>query len=165
MKIRLAEVNDSPTVATLILELVAEVSAPGTLSDSTQHLTAVARALLSSATVWALLAESDAGEVVGVLTLNECAAICAGGRFGEISEMYVQPSFRSQGVGKNLVGAAVKFGRSREWTRLEVGAPPVPPWARTCAFYRRIGFEESGSRLKLVLRSSTGKLSGQTTNV
>jgi GNAT superfamily N-acetyltransferase len=162
MKIRLAEVNDSPIVATLILELVAEVSAPGTLMASTQHLTAVARALLSGSTVWALLAESDAGEAVGVLTLNECAAICAGGRFGEISEMYVRPSFRSQGIGENLVGAAVEFGRSRKWTRLEVGAPPVPPWARSSAFYRRNGFEESGPRLKLALRSSTGKLSGQT---
>jgi GNAT superfamily N-acetyltransferase len=157
MKTRLAEVDDAPTVAALVLELVAEVNAPGTLTVSSQRLTAVAHALLGGSAVWALLAEPDAGKAVGVLTLNECAAIRAGGRFGEISEMYVRPSYRGQGIGGKLVRAAVEFARSRGWTRLEVGAPPVPAWARSTAFYRRNGFEESGPRLKLALRSPTGQ--------
>jgi GNAT superfamily N-acetyltransferase len=151
MKIRLAEVNDALIVARLILELVAEV-APDAPTAATERVTAVARALLGGSSVWAVLAESGAGGAVGVLTLNECASISAGGRFGEITEMYVQPAFRSQGIGANLIRAALEFGRSREWTRLEVGAPPVPPWARSSAFYRRNGFEESGPRLKLALR-------------
>lgn len=153
MKIRLAEVNDAPIVAGLILELVAEV-APGASTASTERVTAVARTLLGGSSVWALLAEPGAGKAVGVLTLNECASISAGGRFGEITEMYVQAAFRSQGTGANLIRAALEFGRSREWTRLEVGAPPVPPWARSSAFYRRNGFGESGPRLKLALRKS-----------
>ena len=151
MKIRLAEVDDAPIVARLILELAAEV-APGASTATAERVTAVARALLGGSSVWAVLAESGAGDAVGVLTLNECASISAGGRFGEITEMYVQPAFRSQGIGANLIRTALELGRSREWTRLEVGAPPVPPWARSSAFYRRNGFEDSGPRLKLALR-------------
>lgn len=95
---------------------------------------------------------SGAGEAVGVLTLNECASISAGGKFGEITEMYVQSAFRSQGIGASLIRAALEFGRLREWTRLEVGAPPDPPWARSSAFHRRNGFKDWGPRLKLSLR-------------
>ena len=50
---------------------------------------------------------------VGVVTLNECAAIYSGGRFGEISELYVVPDYRSKGVGAMLMEAAVALGR--EW--------------------------------------------------
>jgi GNAT superfamily N-acetyltransferase len=75
-----------------------------------------------------------------------------GGRFGEITELYVTPAFRALGVGKRLVEAAVEFARQRGWSRLEVGAPEIPKWAETVNFYRRTGFSEVGPRLKLELR-------------
>jgi hypothetical protein len=37
------------------------------------------------------------------------------------------------------------------WGRLEVGAPDVPKWKGTLAFYRRNGFDEVGPRLKILL--------------
>ena len=63
--------------------------------------------------VWSFLATAPDGSDVGVLVLNECAAIYAGGRFGEISELYVAPGSRSKGAGALLIGAAVSFGRER----------------------------------------------------
>ena len=43
---------------------------------------------------------------VGVLTLNECAAIYTGGKFGEIPELYVELNLRSAGIGPMLLEAA-----------------------------------------------------------
>jgi len=47
---------------------------------------------------WALLAYGEAERPCGLVTLNECAAIYAGGRFGEIPELFVAPDDRSRGV-------------------------------------------------------------------
>ncbi len=87
------------------------------------------------------------GEIVGVLTLNQCTAIYANGNFGEISEFYVKSNWRSSGVGAKLIQAAKKFGMDKGWSELEVGAPPQPTWQRTLDFYISQGFEYSGPRL------------------
>nr|WP_277620379.1 GNAT family N-acetyltransferase [Kordiimonas lacus] len=88
---------------------------------------------------------------VGVMVLNECAAIYAGGRFAEISELYVLPEMRSQGVAPQLLKAAVAEAANRDWKRIEVGAPPQPAWKRTMNFYLRNGFTEVGPRLRKVI--------------
>ena len=88
---------------------------------------------------------------VGVVMLNECAAIYAGGRFGEISELYVVPDARSKKVGALLIEAAAAFGRTRGWPFIEVGAPSVPVWQRTVDFYLKLAFEEIGPRLQITL--------------
>jgi GNAT superfamily N-acetyltransferase len=80
--------------------------------------------------------------------MNECAAIYAGGKFGEISELYVRPEYRSNGVAARLLEAAGKHAEECGWKRLEVGAPTQPAWERTLKFYLREGFEEVGPRLR-----------------
>ncbi len=97
------------------------------------------------------MARTADGEPVGLLMLNECAAIYAGGKFGEISEFYVATRHRSAGVGALLVDAAADFGRNRGWLELEVGTPDVPRWQRTVDFYLEYGFKEVGPRLGLHL--------------
>lgn len=81
----------------------------------------------------ALLAE-NAGEALGVAVLNPCASLYAG-RFAEITELYVRPGFRSVGIGRKLLEAAVGIAAARSWSRLEVGTPELPAWARAAAFY------------------------------
>ncbi len=111
-----------------------------------------ARTLLAGGDgVWSFLATTQDHRDVGVVILNECAAIYAGGRFGEISELYVVPDSRSKNVGALLTEAAAAFGRKREWPFIEVGAPSVPAWQRTVDFYLKRGFEEIGPRLSLTL--------------
>jgi GNAT superfamily N-acetyltransferase len=97
--------------------------------------------------VWALVAK-DNGRVVGILTLNECAAIYAGGVFGEISELYVLPEYRNAAIGGKLLKAADGFARSRNWPFLEVGTPGQPRWQRTLDFYLANGFSLIGPRLE-----------------
>jgi GNAT superfamily N-acetyltransferase len=113
---------------------------------------ATAKTLLAGeARVWSFIATRSDGRDIGVVMLNECSAIYAGGQFGEISELYVAPDSRSIGVGAQLIAAVAGFGRERGWANLEVGAPSVPVWQRTVDFYLRTGFEEVGPRLDLRL--------------
>jgi GNAT superfamily N-acetyltransferase len=151
MKIRRADGRDSEVVGMLVFELIAELSAPKSPGATAKEVLATARKLLGGNNVWAFLAESDTGEHAGVLALNACAAIYAGGYFGEVTELYVRPAFRNQHVGSQLIHAAIEFGKTQGWSRLEVGAPPIPQWKRTVSFYQQNGFVKLGPRLKLPL--------------
>ncbi len=150
--IRDATTLDVATVGDLAYRLVCEI-APGATPDIDRetYRRCAARLLGGRHGFWALLACVDQGPPVGLLTLNECAAIYAGGYFAEIAELYVDPCHRSRGVAAALINAAIERARKRGWTRLEVGAPDLPRWQRTVDFYRREGFVEVGPRLKRVL--------------
>jgi len=152
IKIRNAHTSDASTVAALVhallVELTPDESEPPTVESV---VSATLSVLLEGNDVWAFLAEDDENHAVGLLTLNECAAIYAGGKFGEISELYVVPEFRAAKLGQQLIEKAFEFGRSKAWKRLEVGAPDVPRWNRTVSFYKENGFKEVGPRLSYVL--------------
>ena len=147
--LRLATAEDADTVAALTARLMEELA--GELEEAYRpgRLAPVARRLLAGDGFAALLAFDAAGEAVALLTLSECAAVYALGRFGEIAEFYVAPARRSSGLGARMVEAAAAQARARGWTRLEVGAPDLPRWQRTVDFYMRCGFAEVGPRLKL----------------
>jgi GNAT superfamily N-acetyltransferase len=133
-------------VGNLVHELLAEIYPDGGYKRDV--FVETARVLLTgNQGVWSFLATTHDDRDVGVVTINECAAISSGGRFGEISELYVVPDHRSKGVGALLIDASVGFGRERGWHSIEVGAPSVPRWQRTVDFYLGHGFEEVGPRL------------------
>jgi GNAT superfamily N-acetyltransferase len=142
--IRRAQMKDAPAIARLVEALLTELS-----GEEVAPMGPVARQLLAGQQVIGLLAEADR-RAVGVMMLNRCAAIYAGGGFGEISELYVEPAFRSRGVAADLLKYAREVARREDWTRLEVGAPAQPDWARTLAFYEREGFAQIGPRLRWV---------------
>lgn len=81
----------------------------------------------------------------------ECAAIYAGGVFGEISELYVRPEYRSSEIGGLLLSSALEKARELKWKRLEVGSPPPNENPRTIKFYEKKGFKCTGSRLRCLL--------------
>ena len=140
--IRRAQMKDAPAIARLIEALLAELSGEAVAPQGP-----VARQLLAGQQVIGLLAERER-RAVGVMMLSRCAAIYAGGAFGEISELYVDPAYRSRGVAAQLLDHAREVARREAWARLEVGAPPQPAWARSLAFYQREGFQEVGPRLR-----------------
>ena len=145
ISVRLAHDNDAATVARFVHALLDELS--GGKSPGIENVTLVTETALSDPSVVAAIAFAD-DEPVGVMTLNECAAIYAGGKFGEISELYVRPDLRSQGVARHLLDLAQLEARARGWKRIEVGAPGQPEWCRTLDFYLRHGFEDVGPRLR-----------------
>ena len=142
--------DEAERVGQLACDLLSELY-PDTQYER-EFFTDAAKALIGkSEGVWAFLATANDARDVGLITLNECAAIYSGGHFGEISELYVVPDHRSKSVGALLIEAAISFGRERGWPNIEVGAPSPPAWQRTVDFYLRHGFEEVGPRLDLEL--------------
>lgn len=153
--VRRATGEDAEIVAALLIRLLSELF-PDQYAYQADTLGRAARSLLKDGSrYWALLAFTSGGTAVGVVTLNECAAVYALGKFGEIPELYVAPEHRSSGIGAQLVKAAVEFGRERGWSLLEVGAPEVPKWQRTVDFYSRCGFSITGPRMTFDLSAQT----------
>ena len=99
----------------------------------------------------AFVARDDDQNVVGVITLVECFAVFTNGLFGIINELYVDPDYRSKGVGLRLLESVLAYARKAGWKRVDVTAPPGDEWRRTVAFYEREGFVFSGPKLKFEL--------------
>ncbi|MEM7426047.1 MAG: GNAT family N-acetyltransferase [Pseudomonadota bacterium] len=151
MHTRAAATEDSGTVGRLVRDLLVELADDGQVSGGPEEFAATASEVLAmDERAWAFLA-FDGENPVGVITLNECVSIYAGGIFGEICELYIHPDYRSRGVAVMLLDEARNHGCRRGWGRLEVGAPPWPDWQRTFDFYVKNGFVEVGPRLKLRL--------------
>ncbi|QRM32704.1 GNAT family N-acetyltransferase [Microvirga sp. VF16] len=145
---RRATAMDTETIAGFIHALLDELS--GGKAPARDVIRQSAETVLADAGVVAVIA-SAGDEPVGIMVLNECTAIYAGGKFGEISELYVRPDLRSKGIALHLLEVALQDSRARGWKRLEVGAPGQPKWKRTLDFYLRNGFEEVGPRLRRIL--------------
>jgi GNAT superfamily N-acetyltransferase len=151
IKIVMAGPADSELVGELVHSLLMEFFAEQSHLFPIEKLKKAATELLTPGSgVWSFLA-MNGNEVVGMINLNECAAIYAGGRFGEITELYVKPEFRSKKIGEQLIAKARNFARERGWRILEVGAPDVPRCQRTVNFYLNNGFSEIGPRLEIDL--------------
>ncbi|AKS45173.1 Acetyltransferase (GNAT) domain-containing protein [Octadecabacter temperatus] len=144
----IATVSDTLVVSEFIYLLIDELAAGAGPDRKTME--AATRQVLAMKGVTSIVATEGAAPV-GVIMLNECAAIYAGGLFGEISELYVSKEHRSKGIAAQLVDAAETYAKEHGWKRLEVGAPPQPNWDRTLQFYLREGFAEVGPRLRKLL--------------
>lgn len=147
LRVRRAGPDDASVVADFVRRLLVALLPPGRAMPL-EEAQAVATRLLREGRIAAFLAEAE-GRPVGVAALTPLYAIFARGAFGELTELFVEPDWRSKGVGEALIEAAKAYGREQGWTRLELSAPPPehPDAARALAFYRRVGFGEVGARL------------------
>ena len=141
---------DAPIIAELAGELLYEIMAAtgdrvfGVDCAATAQR---ARAWLADGTSLMWLARHGAsGDCLGFVALYEGYALYAEGAFGTISELFVRPAYRSQGVGAALLKEVTGCAISRKWTRVEVTTPPLPQFERALAFYERHGFAISGGR-------------------
>jgi ribosomal protein S18 acetylase RimI-like enzyme len=98
----------------------------------------------------ALVAEADGVPVGFALAKLETPRIC------HLSDIYLRPDWRSKGLGRDLMAAAVHWGEARgaEVMTLEVLASNAP--AR--AFYAQLGFAEESVSLVTPLGALTDRL-------
>jgi GNAT superfamily N-acetyltransferase len=145
--IRPAGAEQAPLIAALTKALLEEIMA----ATGTRHFTFDAAAarhfrdFLARGGYAAYLARRG-DQPVGFVTLSETRALYAGGVFGIVTELYVLPELRSQGVGERLLEAARSHARQAGWVRLEVTTPPLPEFDRALRFYQAHGFEIAGGR-------------------
>ncbi|MFT5504093.1 MAG: GNAT superfamily N-acetyltransferase [Gammaproteobacteria bacterium] len=64
--------------------------------------------LVPNSGFWSFLAHFD-NKVVGMINIIECSAVYAGGKFGEITELYLEPEYRSAQIGEKLIEKAKYF--------------------------------------------------------
>ncbi|SNR48264.1 GNAT family N-acetyltransferase [Puniceibacterium sediminis] len=146
--LHIVSMADAPRVAEAVAALLQELDPTGHRTATT--LFPVVTETLSLQSVTGILATDEKG-TAGLVMLNDCAAIYAGGRFGEITELWIRPDLRSQGLASRMLHKVREIGATRGWHRIEVGAPNRATWARTLAFYQREGFAEVGPRLRCLL--------------
>ncbi|HJW25239.1 MAG TPA: GNAT family N-acetyltransferase [Rhodocyclaceae bacterium] len=148
MIIRKATVEDAPRIAEMAGELLTEImEAIGIQAFNFDLPATIGRLIdfLGREKYFAFIALDDASPA-GFIALYESYALYAEGAFGTIPELYVRSPYRSKQLGCQLLSLAKAFGRSRNWTRLEVTTPPLPQFDKTLAFYERKGFSISGGR-------------------
>ena len=90
--------------------------------------------------------DEESKKNIGFLSLCESYSLYADGSFAIIQEFFVQPAYRSRGVGAKLLKAAKQYGEEKGWKRLEVTTPPLPGFERTLSFYEENGFQITGGR-------------------
>ena len=148
IKIEIADLSQSETVFDLVEKLLYE------LREESEDLSTIDREhvradwLKNSDRFTVFIARAEDKTPVGVLTLDECFAIYAGGNYGIINELYISPEYRSRKIGRRLLDAVKEHARTRGWKRVDVTAPAGDQWARTVCFYEREGFIFTGPKLK-----------------
>ena len=152
MKIEIVEASkdDVIEVTDLVAALLLELEPESKEEIVGMPLASIALSLFDARKIFAFLA-IDGGTPIGVITLHECAAIYAGGLFGEISEMYIKPEYRSCAIGKLLIQASIRKAQELNWQRIEVGTPPPETWQRTVKFYENNSFKATGTRLRFLI--------------
>lgn len=101
-----------------------------------------------------LISDKNYGAIIGYVeeqpiamsTFTESYALYAGGKIGVIPEFYVDPAYRSSGVGAKLISAVKEYGRIHGWSCIELCTPPLPEFERTLAFYQSTGLMPVGGR-------------------
>lgn len=88
----------------------------------------------------------DGGELVAVCTVSFLQALRTRGRYAIIQEMFVEPDFRSTGVGRDVLSFALEHATANGCQTVELGTPY--DGERQIQFYRRAGFTEVGARLR-----------------
>ncbi|WP_062061532.1 GNAT family N-acetyltransferase [Cellvibrio sp. OA-2007] len=87
-----------------------------------------------------------ADQPIAMSTFTESYALYAGGKIGVIPEFYVDPLYRSSGVGAKLISVIKDYGRDHGWACIELCTPPLPEFERTLGFYQNNGLMAVGGR-------------------
>jgi len=151
IKIETAGPDQSEMVFDLVEKLLIELREEGERVGISDQERVKRHWIENSERFVAFVARDENDKPVGVITLSECFAIYAGGRYGVIDELYVVPEYRGRKVGQKLLETVREYARKKGWMRIDVTAPAGERWARTVRFYEREGFVFTGPKLKFHL--------------
>lgn len=135
---------DLPAIEALLIELINTMNNPH--GFNIQRLKNNCRFLINRTNSYLLVAKI--GEiVVGLMNLSLRQTATTPGMTGLIDELIVSKNYRGQGIGKQLVSAAINKCRQIGCWELEVCTEKVNTKAKK--FYKRCGFEEDSVLLEM----------------
>lgn len=141
--VRLASPADRDNVLHLVGKLLAEL---GGTPPSPADMTPAYDRLIDGEGNGFIAVGGNEGALVAVCTVSFLQALRTRGRYAIIQEMYVQPDFRSTGVGGEVLRLALEQSVAKGCGTVELGTPYHGE--RQIEFYRRAGFTEVGARLR-----------------
>src|SRR5262245_47117077 len=153
-RVRLATPNDADELARLRWTFRVEHGTPvsTTFAEFLSEFRPFAAEVLADGSPWrAWVAEED-DRPVACLWLQLVEKVPHPSRrrwerpIGYVTNVFVEPGLRNDGIGSELMDAALAFARERE-----VSEVVVWPSARSVSFYRRAGFGPEKARLLLDL--------------
>lgn len=135
LEIRPTHPSDLETIS----ELLARQFDEHAIEIPAERLRAAVEAMLADSRLGLfLLAYSDA-QVCGLACLSFCWTLEHGGKSAWLDELYVLPSFRSQGIGGALIEAALKSACEQGCAAVDLEVDSEHRRAET--LYQRAGFE------------------------
>jgi GNAT superfamily N-acetyltransferase len=148
--VRSALPGDTADVVAALVQLLAELGGSAPAPD---RLAAAVRALIEDRELGSLLVAEAPEGIVGVLAASWQHALHAAGAYCIVQDLWVDPSWRSRGVGALLLDALLERMGARRITRVEVGLPSArfEGLEATEAFYARNGFTMLGPRMRQVI--------------
>ncbi len=135
MECRPASAEDAQRVA----ELLEQLGYPASLEAAARRLQALAASRHDD--VW--VAERD-GKVIGLVAIHVSGSLEHDGDVAKVSALVVDTAARRQGVGEQLMALAEREARLRGCVLLFLTTAERRQDAH--AFYRGLGFEETGRR-------------------
>lgn len=139
--IRDARPADTETLAVLLDELGYPADPPAVA----ERMAVIADTPVSRALV-AVADAADGGQVVGLAVIHVLPFVEHPGHWARLAALVVSSRSRGGGVGKALVAAVEHHARQSGATMVEVTSSARR--TRAHDFYRRLGYEEVGSRAK-----------------
>jgi GNAT superfamily N-acetyltransferase len=150
VRVRQASAAEVAEIAAAIESLLSEL---GGRRPSRGEMEAEVRTIILDSMAGAMLVAEADGELVGVLGASWCRAVHVPGRYAVIQDLWVEPGWRSRGVGAELVEGLARLAGEQGVGRLEVGLPreSFAAIAATESFYLANGFEHLGPRMRRLL--------------
>jgi N-acetylglutamate synthase-like GNAT family acetyltransferase len=143
MELRKARIGDAAGIA----ELLAQLGYPADEAAVRRRLERLARSQADA--TW--VAEAD-GEVVGLVGIHVSQVLAYDGDAAKVSEIVVDHRYRRRGIGARLMEVAEHEARRRGCVVLFLTTAERRDDAH--AFYRSLGFEETGRRFAKSLDQS-----------
>lgn len=145
---RVATINDSQIIGSLVVELTNEISELTKAQHFDIDLNGTIQRcneLITDGHYAAIIGVYD-NNPIAVVTMTETYALYAGGKIGVIQEFFVSPQFRASGVGSMLIEQVQDYGKKHNWSCIELCTPPLPEFERTLNFYQKNGLIPVGGR-------------------
>jgi ribosomal protein S18 acetylase RimI-like enzyme len=137
--------KDLKDVSYLVADLRTDMN--GRVVCSSKEMYTVLKTSLNDPHYTGYTAKTKTDEIIGYLGINQRFAIYTGGKFFQITELYVLPSTRRRGIARALISAAELHTLTAGATTIELGAPRQEKHPGTLAFYEKQGYTIVGPRL------------------